>query len=263
MIPTILAIMPLIFVGHGSPMNAIETNEFSEGWKKIATEIPKPKAILCISAHWESKGSLTYNTENPKTIHDFGGFPPALYQKEYPAKGNPALAEHIVNQIPEISFNNEWGIDHGTWSVLVHMYPKADIPVLQLSLDQYKTPAQHYELAKKLAFLRDEGVLIMASGDIVHNLGTLDWSGDASAENAYPWAKEFNDRVKRLIMSNNHQALIDYKTITKDALKAVPTAEHYLPLLYILGLKKADETVTFYNDKVIMGSLSMTCVLIK
>lgn len=263
MINSILSIMPLLFVGHGSPMNAIEENTFTAGWQKIAKEIPKPKAILCISAHWETKGPAVYDLENPKTIHDFGGFPPSLYKVEYPAKGKPELAEMINKQLPEIQLTNEWGIDHGTWSVLVHMYPNADIPVLQLSLDHYKTPKEHFELAKKLVFLREQGILIMASGNIVHNLSTIKWTDDNNAENSYLWAKEFNDKVKSLIINNKYEELINYKQITDDAYKAVPTPEHYLPLLYILALKKKGENVQFFNDNIVMGSLSMTSILIK
>lgn len=253
----------MIFVGHGSPMNAIEKNNFTEGWKKVVVEIPKPKAILCISAHWETKETAIYNIENPKTIHDFGGFPAALYEVQYPAKGNPELTKHIVNQIPEIKLTDEWGIDHGTWSILVHMYPNADIPVLQLSLDHFKTPKEHFELAKKLAFLRKEGVLIMASGNIVHNLSTLKWTDDNNADNSYLWAKEFNDKVKSLIISNNFTPLLDYQQLTDDAKKAVPTAEHYIPLLYVLALKEENEKVEFFNDHIVMDSLSMTSLIVK
>ena len=259
-------LMPALFVGHGSPLIAIEKNEFVDEWKKIAASIPKPKAILCISAHWETHGSAVNNNENPKTIHDFGGFPRALYEIEYAAKGDTKLAVEIAKDIEEIMLSSEWGIDHGAWTVLMHMYPEADIPVLQLSINHDKPAQYHYDLAKKLSYLREQGVLILGSGNIVHNLQLIKWTDDNYAELSYLWANEFNEQVKNLILENKHQALIDYKKIGNDEtenIKPIPTPEHYIPLLYILGVKNENDAISFYNDKIVMGSLSMTCVKIE
>ncbi len=242
-------------------MNGIEDNEFSNGWRLVGEYIPKPNAVLCISAHWETRGTFLTAMERPKTIHDFYGFPDELYSVEYPAPGSPLLAEttkHIIKKT-DAGLDSKWGLDHGTWIVLRHMYPKADIPVIQLSIDHTKTPQWHYELAKELSSLRKKGVLIIGSGNIVHNLGMIDWN---NPEGGYDWAEEMNSLFKDLISGNNHKALINYSSIGKAAALAIPTAEHYIPLLYVLGLKEENEQVEFFNDKTVVGSVSMTSVKI-
>ncbi len=248
------AIMPLLFVGHGSPMNAIEDNKFSKSWAKLGTELPAPKAILCISAHWQTRGTKVTAMEHPKTIHDFGGFPKALFDVQYPAPGSPEFAQLTINQFKEGHVNKdlEWGLDHGTWSVLKPMFPKATIPVFQLSLDYLATPAQHVEIAKHLANLRKKGVLIIGSGNIVHNLGLL------NPENKpFDWAIEFDQLAKTKIMENDIKGLTDYKNLGKAATLSVPSNEHYLPLLYILALKQKNESLSFFNETIDFGSISM------
>jgi 4,5-DOPA dioxygenase extradiol len=254
--------MPLLFVGHGNPMNAIEDNEFSKKWRSMASELPKPQAILCISAHWETRGTFVTAMEKPKTIHDFGGFPQALFDVEYPAPGNAALAKQVKSEIKKTDahLDEEWGLDHGCWSVIKQMYPKADVPTIQLSLD-YTKPAQwHYDLAKELSALRNKGVLIVGSGNMVHNLGMVNWRDMNSG--GYDWADEMNAKFKKLISENNHKDLINYSSLGKSASLAIPSPEHYLPLLYTLGLKEEKEEVSFFNDKTLAGSLSMTSVKI-
>lgn len=248
--------MPVLFVGHGSPMNAIEDNEFSRGWKDLGNTLPKPAAILCISAHWETKGSFITAMDKPKTIHDFGGFPEALYQVNYPAPGNPKLAEEIKDQIhqTELGLDLNWGLDHGAWSVIRHLYPNADIPVLQLSLDQSKDPAYHYALAKDLSDLRNRGILILASGNMVHHLGMLNWK---EPESAYDWAIEANDSLKSWILNGHHQPIINYRQQGSAMQLAVPSPEHFLPLLYTLSLQHKGENISLFNDRTIMGSISM------
>lgn len=251
--------MPALFVGHGSPMNAIEDNEFSRAWIKAGQSLPIPKAILCISAHWMTNGTRVTAMEKPKTIHDFGGFPKELYQVQYQAEGSPSLARLTEQTLKktnvEMDFN--WGLDHGTWSVLSRMFPNADIPVVQLSLDGHKEPQAHYDLGKELRSLRNKGVLIVGSGNMVHNLMMLSW-GDT----AYDWAVEFDEILKQLILSGDHDSIIHYQKFGKASDLSVPTNEHYLPLLYILGLKDRDENVTFFADKVTLGSISMRSVRI-
>ena len=251
--------MPVLFIGHGSPMNAIEDNEFSRGWKLLSKELPKPKAILCISAHWETNSVHVMASPQPETIHDFGGFPKALFDVRYNAPGSPDLAQRIANlvKITPVKLDNEWGLDHGSWSVLLPMYPNADIPVAQLSLDRTQPASFHYNLAKELAPLRDEGVLIIGSGDIVHNLRLFNFNASSS----YDWAARFNDVVKEHIMSGNHAPLIDYKSFGQDADFSVPTPEHYLPLLYTLGLQEPGEQVSFFND-IVISSISMTSFIV-
>lgn len=253
--------MPLLFLGHGSPMNAIEENEFVEGFRDIAKTIPMPMAILCISAHWETRGTLVTAMETPKTIHDFGGFPRSLYEVQYPAPGSPELAHEIKKIITKTSVELDcsWGLDHGTWSVIKHLYPEAKVPVVQLSLDRGKSPEFHYELAKELISLRRRGVLIVGSGNIVHNLGILDWD---RPDGGYDWAVNANNLLKKLIMADDHSQLIHYRELGEEIRLSIPTPEHYLPLLYILGLKEENETITFFNDKLVMGSLSMTSLKI-
>jgi len=254
--------MPVLFIGHGSPMNGIEDNEFSQRWEKMATEIPTPKAVLVVSAHWFTRGTHITAMEHPETIHDFGGFPKALFDVRYPAPGDPKLAKETASMVHSTIVNptHDWGLDHGTWTVVRHMYPEAAIPVLQLSIDYSKGPHHHYELAKELEGLRKKGVLIIGSGNMVHNLGLVSW--DMIKGGGYDWANEMNDKFKTLILNNDHSSLIEYERLGKEAMLAIPTPEHYLPLLYTLALKDKDETVTFFNDKAIGGSLTMTSVKI-
>jgi 4,5-DOPA dioxygenase extradiol len=253
--------MPVLFLGHGSPMNAIELNEFSRGWQQIGKSLPVPNAILCVSAHWETRGTFVTAMEKPRTIHDFGGFPQALFDVQYPAPGSPDLASEtskIITQT-EVGLDENWGLDHGAWSVIKHLYPKADIPVIQLSLDYSKSPREHYELAAGLAALRKKGVLIIGSGNIVHNLRIIDWK---KPDTGYDWAVETDAKMRQWISEGNHQALIDYKKAGMAFEQSVPTPEHYLPLLYTLGLQGKNEEVSFFNTKTIMGSISMTSVKI-
>jgi 4,5-DOPA dioxygenase extradiol len=251
--------MPALFVGHGSPMNAIETNEFSVAWTESGRSLPIPKAILCISAHWMTNGTRVTAMGKPKTIHDFSGFPQELFQMQYPAEGSPLLArlteQTIKNAKVEIDFN--WGLDHGTWSVLCRMFPDADIPVVQLSLDGYKEPRAHYELGKELRSLRNKGVLIIGSGNMVHNLMMLSWE-----DIAYDWAVEFDETLKGLILSGDHDSIINYPRFGKIADLSIPTNEHFLPLLYIMGIMDQAEKVSFFADKVTLGSISMRSVRI-
>lgn len=253
--------MPLLFLGHGSPMNAIEDTEFSRGWRNMGLSLPRPAAILCISAHWETRGTYVTAMEKPRTIHDFGGFPPELFAVQYPAPGNPALAAETRDMITttEVGLDQQWGLDHGCWSVVRRLYPDADIPVLQLSLDYQQSPEYHYSLAKELAGLRKKGVLILGSGNMVHNLGIIDWN---HPDNGYDWAVEANTTMKKLITDGDHQSLIRYSSMGKAFQLSIPTPEHYLPLLYILGLKEDREEIAFFNDKTVMGSISMTSVKI-
>jgi len=252
--------MPVLFLGHGSPMNAIEENEFSLSWRNMAESIPEPKAILCISAHWETKGTFVTAMQKPKTIHDFGGFPPELYKVQYPAPGSPELAVDIKKRVSkaDVGLDEKWGLDHGTWSVIKHMYPLANIPVLEMSLDFYKKPLYHYELARELSMFRKKGVLIIGSGNIVHNLGLVAWDHAADPEYGFDWAIQANDTFKKHILSGNHADLINYKNLGSEVQLAVPTPEHYLPMLYSLALKEDVESLSFFNDKAIMGSLTMT-----
>lgn len=256
--------MPVLFVGHGSPMYAIEDNEFVQAWRNLGDTLPKPKAIIAVSAHWETRGTQVTAMKQPTTIHDFGGFPRALYDVQYPAPGSPELAKETIETIKstQIGADEKWGLDHGTWSVISRIYPKADIPVIQLSLDYHKTPREHYELAKELASFRDKGVLIVGSGNIVHNLRQVSWNKADDEEYGHDWAIEANELVKKMILENNHQALIDYKLLGSAVQLAVPTPDHFLPLLYALALKRDDEEVSFFNDKAVMGSLTMTSLKI-
>lgn len=253
------SLMPMLFVGHGSPMNGIADNEFSDGWKYFGREIPVPTAVLVVSAHWYTQGTKVTAMPQPRTIHDFGGFPKALFDVQYPAPGSPALAQETASLIHKapVGLDHEWGLDHGTWSVVRHMYPNANIPVLQLSIDYTKPPRYHYELAKELAALRKKGVLIIGSGNMVHNLRILNWQ---LTDKGYDWAIEMNDTFKTLIRNNDHDSLINYEHLGQAAKMSIPTPEHYLPLLYILGLKEEQEKVGFFNDKTLMGSISMTSV---
>ena len=256
--------MPVLFLGHGSPMNAIEENEFVAGFRKVGTEIQRPNAILCISAHWETKGTYVTAMDKPRTIHDFGGFPKALFDVQYPAPGSPEVAQDTKQLITktEVQLDDKWGLDHGAWSVIKHMYPNADVPVIQMSLDYTKPPKYHYELARELAALRERGVLIVSSGNMVHNLRKVAWNRLNEVDYAYDWAREASEKMKHFIVENEHQALIDY-TAQGTAFKlAIPTPEHYLPLLYTLALKEEKEETQLFNDKALGGSLTMTSVKI-
>lgn len=252
--------MPVMFAGHGSPMNAIEDNEYSRAWEKLGKALSKPKAILCVSAHWESRGTLVTGMAQPKTIHDFGGFPRELYECQYPAPGSPPLAQLTQATVKQTSvrLDETWGLDHGTWSVLCRMFPQADIPVVQLSLDRTQPPEFHYALGQELRALRHKGVLIVGSGNIVHNLGMIVWEGGT-----YDWAVEFDETIKRLILSGDHDSITHYQKLGQAARLSIPTNEHYLPLLYILSLQDTQDQVQFFNDKLDMGSLSMRSVLIQ
>jgi 4,5-DOPA dioxygenase extradiol len=253
------ATMPALFIGHGSPMNAIEDNEFSHAWADLARSLPKPKAVLCVSAHWETVGTRVTAMEQPKTIHDFYGFPSALFQKRYPAPGSPDLArmaQGLVRKAP-VELDLDWGLDHGAWSVLCRMFPDADVPVIQLSLDQRKVPDSHYELGRELRGLRKKGFLVLGSGNIVHNLREMAWE-----DTAYDWALGFDAQMKKLILSGDHKAIIGYSNLGRSARLAVPTPEHYLPLLYVLGTQDESDDVTFFAEKVTLGSMSMRSVRI-
>lgn len=256
--------MPLLFLGHGNPMNAIRESIFVDGFKKIAQQIEKPKTILCISAHWYTKGTKVTAMPNPRTIHDFGGFPIELYHVQYPAPGNPDLAEQVISLIPEtlVERDYEWGLDHGTWSVVKHLYPQADIPVVQLSIDYMKPASFHSELTKKLISLRNQGVLVIGSGNIVHNLRAVDYDNMDEIDYGYPWATEAHDEINDLIINKKYEKLIDYKNLSQAVQKAIPSPDHYLPLLYILGLQQENEKVTLFNDHLVGGSLSMTSLFI-
>ena len=246
--------MPVLFVGHGNPMNALEDNPFSRTWRTLGAMLPRPRAILCISAHWQTSGPQVTAMNTPPTIHDFGGFPQPLFDVRYAVPGSPQWAARIAQldaRYPIVA-DHAWGLDHGSWSVLCHMFPEADIPVLQLSLDTTRTPAQHYQFAKVLAPLRDEGVLIMGSGNIVHNLRQM-----IRRDEAYDWAIEIDQLVAQQIEAGNHAALIDYTHLHPRMLLAVPTVEHYLPLLYILALQTSTDSVSFFNETVTLGSMSM------
>lgn len=255
-------LMPVLFIGHGSPMNGIEDNEFSSKWAEIGRTMPVPKAVLVVSAHWFTRGTGVTAMNFPKTIHDFGGFPQALFDVAYNAPGNPALAAETASLIKsaDVVLDHDWGLDHGAWTILTHMFPEANIPVLQLSMDYTKNPRAHYELAAELYQLRKKGVLIMGSGNMVHNLRMVSW--DMMDGGGYDWALEINDKFKELIMNNDHKPLMDYQNLGSAALLAIPTPEHYLPLLYTLGLKNDKEEVSLFNDKAIGGSLTMTSVRI-
>ncbi len=256
--------MPVLFLGHGSPMNAIEENEFVQGFRNIAKEIPKPNAILCISAHWETKGTMVTAMQHPKTIHDFGGFPKALFDVQYPAEGSPLLANETKKIVAKtnIVLDETWGLDHGAWSVIKHLYPNADVPVIQMSLDYTKAPQYHYELAKELQQLRTKGVLIIGSGNMIHNLGMIAWDKINEIGYGYDWAIEAHTKMNDFIIHTNHDALINYAANGKAFQLAIPSPDHYLPLLYTLALQEKNESVSFFNDKTLAGSLSMTSLKI-
>ena len=255
-------LMPVLFIGHGSPMNGIEDNEFSERWMRMGKELTVPQAVLVVSAHWFRKGTLVTAMDFPRTIHDFGGFPQALFDVQYPAPGSAALAKETASLIhtTQVEMDHDWGLDHGTWTIVRHMYPKANIPVLQLSIDYTKDPQYHYELAKELYGLRKKGVLIIGSGNMVHNLRMVAWDKINEPDYGYDWAIEMNQTFKQLITAGDDQSLIRYDQLGTAGRLAIPTPEHYLPLLYTLGLKGKKDEVSFFNDKAVAGSLTMTSV---
>lgn len=256
--------MPVLFLGHGSPMNAIEENQFVRGFREISKKIPTPNAILCISAHWFTKGTFVTSGEIQKTIHDFYGFPPELFAVQYPAKGNPELAKETVELLspnPVIE-TDSWGLDHGAWSVIRHLYPEANIPVIQMSIDYTKSAQYHFELAEKLSKLRDKGILIIGSGNIVHNLRLIDWRNINTVGAGWDWAIEARAKTNEWILDGNYQNLINFEKHGTALQNAVPTPDHYLPLIYTLGLKKKTEEISLFNDELIGGSLSMTSVRI-
>ena len=251
--------MPAVFFGHGSPMNALEHNQYTETWRRLRESAPKPKAILSVSAHWYTRGTAVTAMEKPRTIHDFGGFPQELFEVQYTAPGDPRLAARVRDLLApvEVTLDNSWGLDHGTWSVLVHAFPHADVPVVQLSIDGTKPPRFHYELAQKLAPLRDEGVLIVGSGNVVHNLGRIQWGKDAKP---YDWAVRFNDKVRGYLAAGDHGPLIDYAALGEDARLSVPTPDHYLPLLYIIAQQGENETISRPIDGIEHGSIGMLTI---
>jgi 4,5-DOPA dioxygenase extradiol len=255
-------LMPVLFIGHGSPMNGIEDTEFSRRWTQMAKEIPTPKAVLVVSAHWFTKGTKITAMDFPETIHDFGGFPKELYEVQYPAPGSPLLAKETAELLhsAHVELDHDWGLDHGAWTVIRHMYPEANIPVLQLSIDYTKGPQYHYDLAKELYALRKKGVLIIGSGNMVHNLRMVAWNKLNDTEYAYDWAAQMNNTFKELIANGDYKPLINYTSLGKEALLAIPTPEHYLPLMYTLGVKGNKDNVSFFNDKAVGGSLTMTSV---
>lgn len=255
---------PVLFLGHGSPMNAIEENEFVDGFRNIGKTLEKPTAILVISAHWETRGTFVTAMENPPTIHDFGGFPQALFDVQYPAPGSPALAQETKRIITktDVLLDNKWGLDHGAWSVVKHLYPDAAVPVVQMSIDYTQPASYHYELAKELASLRHKGVLIIGSGNMVHNLRMVAWDKLNESGFAWEWALEAKEKMKQYIMEGNHHALIDFKNQGKAFDLAIPTPEHYLPMIYSLALKDKQDDLFLFNDNSVGGSLAMTSLKI-
>ncbi|MDX6383970.1 MAG: dioxygenase extradiol [Blastocatellia bacterium] len=252
--------MPAIFFGHGNPMNALARNAYTEGWAAIGASLPPPKAVLCVSAHWYLPGTAVTAMRLPRTLHDFGGFPPELFEVQYPAPGSPELAERIRDLLApsSIELHQSWGLDHGTWSVLCHVFPEANIPVVQLSIDETQPPGFHYELGSRLAPLRDEGVLIIGSGNLVHNLHAYAW-GRHQVE-PFEWAVRFETRARELLLKGDHAPLVDYESLGRDAILSAPTPEHFLPLLYIMGLRRKDEQVSFPVEGFDGGSISMLSV---
>jgi 4,5-DOPA dioxygenase extradiol len=252
--------MPAIFFGHGNPMNALSHNEWTEGWAAIGKQLERPRAVLCVSAHWYLPATLVSAMSGPRTIHDFGGFPRELYQVQYPAPGDPELARQVKEMLAPlpVELDESWGLDHGTWSVLKHVFPEADVPIVQLSIDETQPAAFHFELGKRLAPLRDEGILIVGSGNLVHNLHTYAW-GKHMPE-PYDWAVRFETAAKELMIKGEFEPLVNYDSLGRDALLAIPTPDHYLPLLYVLGARKTDEAVTFPVQGVDGGSISMLTV---
>lgn len=256
--------MPVLFLGHGSPMNAIEENQFVTGFRNVAKTLPKPNAILCVSAHWFTKGTKVTAMEMPETIHDFGGFPQELFNVQYPAKGSPELAQitHELLLPTPVELDDKWGLDHGAWSVIKHLYPNADIPIIQLSIDYTKSAQYHFELAQKLQALRNKGILIIGSGNIVHNLRLVDFANFDRDNYGYDWAIEARETVNNYLIDGNYQPLIEYEKQSTAVQMAIPSPDHYLPLIYTLGLQQKGENISLFNDKLVAGSLSMTSLKI-
>lgn len=248
--------MPALFIGHGSPMNTLERNRHTDAWRELGRQLPRPQAILCVSAHWYIRGTAVTAMANPQTIHDFGGFPPELHAVQYPARGEPELAARIRELLApaDVRLDHDWGLDHGTWSVLAHVYPDADVPVVQLAIDRTQPVAFHYDLGQRLAHLRDEGVLIIGSGNAVHNLRVIQWDAAAAP---YPWATQFNALVRDRLQRREHAPLIHYETIGEAARMSVPTPDHYLPMLYVMGAQGPDDELFFVTDGLELGSISM------
>lgn len=254
-------LMPAIFFGHGNPMNALLENGYTRSWADIGSRIPRPKAVLAISAHWFLPASLVTEMDAPRTIHDFGGFPRELYEVSYPAPGDPNLASRVQNLLAPVVVverDRQWGLDHGTWSVLVHVFPKADVPVVQLSIDETQPASFHYELGRRLAPLREEGVLVIGSGNLVHNLQAYDW-GRHPVE-PLDWAVRFEKRARELLITGDDQPLVDYQSLGPDAMLSVPTPDHYLPLLYVMALRREGEKASFPVEGIDGGSISMLSV---
>ena len=251
--------MPVLFLGHGNPMNAVSRNGWTEAWASIGRSIPRPRAVLAVSAHWYVPGTAVTAAAHPRTIHDFGGFPPELYRVRYPAPGSPELAGRVRDLLAPVpvGLDDDWGLDHGTWSVLKHIFPEADIPVVQLSIDERRPPQFHYDLGQRLAPLRDEGVLVVGSGNIVHNLRLYAWGGEVPP---LDWAGRFEERTRELMLAGDHSALVAYDKLGRDAHLSIPTPDHYLPLLYVLGLRDANEEVSFPVEGIDGGSISMLAV---
>ena len=255
--------MPAIFFGHGNPLNALLRNQYTEAWSNIGNSLPRPDAVLCVSAHWYLPGTAVTATAQPRTIHDFGGFPRELYEVNYPAPGSPELARRVRDLLAPILVEldeESWGLDHGAWSVLCHVFPKADVPVVQLSIDETQPPEFHYELGKRLAPLRDEGVLIVGSGNLVHNLHTYAW-GRHNVE-PFDWAVRFEELARQLLLKGDDAPLVDYESLGRDALLSAPTPDHYLPLLYVIGSRRTGDEVTFPVEGFDGGSISMLTVLL-
>jgi len=254
--------LPAIFFGHGNPMNALLDNAYTQAWAGVGAALPKPRAILCISAHWfVPETGVTISTA-PRTIHDFGGFPPALYEVAYPAPGDPALARRVQQMLAPlpVALDDRWGLDHGAWAVLKHVYPRADVPIVQLSIDEREPGAFHYEIGKRLAPLRDEGVLIVGSGNLVHNLHAFAW-GRHNAE-PFDWALRFEQRAREMLAAGEQQPLVDYERLGRDALLSIPTPDHYVPLLYVIATRQRDDRISFPVEGVDGGSVSMLAVQI-
>jgi len=254
------AVLPAIFFGHGNPMNALAQNAYTEAWSRIGREVEKPRAILAISAHWYVPGTGVTISTRPRTIHDFGGFPKELFEVQYPAPGDPELARRVQGMLAPlpVSLDSSWGLDHGTWSVLKHVYPEADIPIVQLSIDETRPASFHFEIGRKLASLRGEGVLIVGSGNLVHNLHAYAWG--RHAPDPYDWAVRFETEARGLITSGEYRPLVDYESLGEEALLSIPTPDHYLPLLYVIGARQKSDAVTFPVEGVDGGSISMLSV---
>lgn len=254
--------MPALFVGHGNPMNAIEDNLFTRGFDAVSRELPKPNAILCVSAHWETKGTFVTAMKQPKTIHDFGGFPSQLYEIQYPAPGSPELAKAIQQGITTtgIRLTADWGLDHGCWTVTKFLFPEADIPIIEMSIDYSKPASFHYRLGKELAALRRKGVVVIGSGNSIHNLRLVDWQNVDTIDHGYDWAIEVNEKIRQLILEGDHESLVNFDKLGKEFKLAIPTPEHFIPLLYTLALQEKDEVPTIFNDHLVGGSLNMMSV---